>query len=257
MHRGHSPMLRGDLRAEEKVEQPLRWAVSEAVSEAIEAMPQFAVLNCSLWHVESHSLRTVRTCVALFQCHSAANFISQAWQLPSTLICSNSSGRLTQRWQQLWSGQFSILRMDALWWVGTSLPTPKINSLSAPTIDSLSTPFYWHRQHDNINNKNKINSSHQIDNTKTLTYTTTSSTFTSTWTPTGTSTTKTTTRTRTTKTRTIVNKYICVYIYIYIYIRDIVKSFCRHNFDLGGYLGLASARMRWKQLRRTYLDAMR
>lgn len=33
------------------------------------------------------------------------------------LICSNSSGRLTQRWQQLWSGQFSILRMDALWCV--------------------------------------------------------------------------------------------------------------------------------------------
>ena len=49
--------------------------------------------------------------------------------------------------------------------VGTSLPTPKINSLSAPKIDSLSTPLYWHRQHDNINNKNKINSSLQIDGT--------------------------------------------------------------------------------------------
>ena len=45
----------------------------------------------------------------------------------------------------------------------------------------------------NINNKNKINSSLNIDNTKTLTTTTTSSTFTSTSTPTWTSTTTTTT----------------------------------------------------------------
>ena len=29
--------------------------------------------------------------------------------------------------------------------------------------------------------------------------------------------------------------------YIYIYSRDIVHCFCRHNFELGGHLGLAVA----------------
>ena len=106
-----------------------------------------------------------------------------------------------------WGNEFGIPLDDrpltARLRVGTSLPTPKINSLSAPKIDSLSTPLYWHRQHDNINNKNKINSSLQIDNTKTLTTTTTSSTFTSTSTPTGTSTSTTTTPTATTATTCI------------------------------------------------------